>query len=104
MGTDDDYDQILSGLADALALPEGRTVPELRSVPPLPFRMPANVDVATIRRKAGLSQPAFASLIGVPVATLRNWEQGHRSPTGPAQVLLALLDRDPRIVEKTLAD
>ncbi|MBO1909694.1 helix-turn-helix domain-containing protein [Microvirga sp. 3-52] len=49
-----------------------------------------------------LTQAAFASRIGVPVATLRNWEQGHRSPMGPAQVLLALLDRNPRIVEETL--
>jgi putative transcriptional regulator len=40
----------------------------------------------------------------VSVATLRNWEQGHRSPTGPARVLLALLDRNPRIVEETLAN
>jgi putative transcriptional regulator len=33
---------------------------------------------------------------------LRNWEQGHRKPQGPARVLLALLDRNPRIVEETL--
>jgi putative transcriptional regulator len=66
--------------------------------------VPDEIDVAAIRRKTGLSQPAFASRIGVPVATLRNWEQGHRSPQGPARVLLALLDRNPKIVEETLAD
>jgi putative transcriptional regulator len=102
MGTDDDYDQILSGLSDVLAQPAGKTGPELHLAPSLPFRVPANVDVPAIRRKTNLSQPAFASLIGVPVATLRNWEQGHRSPTGPARVLLALLDRNPRIVEEAL--
>ncbi|WP_257792381.1 hypothetical protein [Microvirga ossetica] len=33
---------------------------------------------------------------------LRNWEQSHRKPQGPTRVLLALLDRNPRIVEETL--
>jgi hypothetical protein len=30
--------------------------------------------------------------------------EGHRSPTGPARVLLTLVARNPRIVEETLAD
>jgi putative transcriptional regulator len=68
------------------------------------LRVPDVIDVAAIRRKTGLSQPVFASRIGVPVATLRNWEQGHRSPQGPARVLLALLDRNPQIVEETLGE
>jgi putative transcriptional regulator len=50
----------------------------------------------------GLSQAAFALRIGVPVATIRNWEQGQRSPQGPARILLALLERNPRIVEEIL--
>jgi len=104
MGTDDDYDRLLGGLTEALAEPEQRGAPELRLVPPLPLQVPGRLDVAAIRRKTGLPQPAFARRIGVPVATLRNWEQGHRFPTGPARVLLALVDRKPRIVEETLAD
>jgi putative transcriptional regulator len=104
MGTDDDYDRLLGGLSEVLAEPEQTGAPGLHLVPPLPLRVPEVIDVAAIRRKTGLSQPAFASRIGVPVATLRNWEQGHRSPQGPARVLLALLDRNPKIVEETLAD
>jgi DNA-binding transcriptional regulator YiaG len=42
--------------------------------------------------------------IGVSAATLRNWEQGRRKPEGPARILLALLERNPRIVEETLSD
>ncbi|GEO18730.1 helix-turn-helix domain-containing protein [Microvirga aerophila] len=102
MGRDDDYDRLLGGLSEALAEPEQTGVLGLRLVSPLPLRVPDEIDVAAIRRKTGLSQTAFASQIGVPVATIRNWEQGHRSPQGPARVLLALLDRDSRIVEKTL--
>jgi putative transcriptional regulator len=104
IGADDDYERLLGGLTEALAQSEQKSVSELHLVPPLPLQMSGKLDVAAIRRKTGLSQPAFASRIGVPVATLRNWEQGHRSPTGPARVLLALVDRNPRIVEETLAD
>jgi Helix-turn-helix domain len=37
-----------------------------------------------VRRKVSLSQVAFARRIGVPVDTVRNWEQGKRTPQGPA--------------------
>ena len=99
MGRDDDYNRLLGGLSEILAEPERRTAPELRVVPPLPLSVPDQIDVAAIRRKTGLSQMAFANCIAVPVATIRNWEQGHRSPQGPTRVLL---DRNPGIVEETL--
>ena len=44
--------------------------------------------------RTGLSQDKFALLIGVNPATLRNWEQGRRRPTGPARALLRILDAD----------
>ena len=48
-----------------------------------------------VRRKTGLTQVEFAARIGVPVDTVRNWEQGKRSPAGPAKALLRVLDRAP---------
>lgn len=60
-------------------------------------------DVAAIRAKTGLSQTAFAKSIGVAVGTLQGWEQGRRRPDGPARVLLALIDKKPRIVQDELA-
>ena len=48
-----------------------------------------------VRRKIGLSQVAFAQRIGVPVDTVRNWEQGKRAPQGPARALLRIIDRAP---------
>jgi putative transcriptional regulator len=48
-----------------------------------------------VRRKIGLSQVAFARQIGVPVDTVRNWEQGKRAPQGPARALLRIIDRAP---------
>jgi putative transcriptional regulator len=52
-------------------------------------------DVKTIRSKTGLSQSAFAGLLGVSVRTLQEWEQGRRTPKGPAQALLRVADRHP---------
>jgi putative transcriptional regulator len=66
------------------------------------LRIPHKVDVSAVRRRMGLSQAAFSRRIGVSPGTLRNWEQGRRTPDGPARVLLALLDCNPRIVEETL--
>ena len=60
------------------------------------------VDVAAIRKGTGLSQSEFARSIGVAKGTLLNWEQGRRQPTGPAQVLLALIARKPSIVGDAL--
>ena len=60
-------------------------------------------DVVAIRASTGLSQPAFARSIGIPLGTLKNWEQGRRRPEGPARVLLALIARRPSIVQEELA-
>ena len=52
-------------------------------------------EVRKIRENYGLSQDRFASLMGISVATLRNWEQGRRKPEGPARVLLMVADKHP---------
>ena len=59
-------------------------------------------DVKTVRAKLRKSQPEFALMIGVSVATLRNWEQGRRTPQGPALALLRVAARNPRAVMAAL--
>jgi putative transcriptional regulator len=61
------------------------------------------VDVRAVREKLGLSQPEFASAFGVSVATVRNWEQGRRSPRGAARVLMQVIDNDPAAVRRALS-
>jgi putative transcriptional regulator len=62
----------------------------------------APADVRAIRTKLGKSQPEFALMIGVSVATLRNWEQGRRTPEGPALALLRVVSAAPRTVTRAL--
>jgi len=50
-----------------------------------------------IRARAKLTQAEFAARIGVPIETVRNWEQGKRSPRGPARALLKVIDRAPQV-------
>ncbi|MBI5439369.1 MAG: helix-turn-helix domain-containing protein [Nitrosomonadales bacterium] len=59
-------------------------------------------DAKTVRAKAGLSQNEFAQLIGVKVATLRNWEQHRRHPTGAAAALLMIVDKEPEAALRAL--
>lgn len=59
-------------------------------------------DAKSVRAKVGLSQNEFAQLIGVKVATLRNWEQHRRQPTGPAAALLTIVEKEPEAALRAL--
>lgn len=59
-------------------------------------------DVKKIRERLGKTQTEFAMMIGVSVATLRNWEQGRRVPEGPARALLKVAAERPDAVVEAL--
>ena len=59
-------------------------------------------DVRRIREHYGLPQHKFAALMGISVATLRNWEQGRRKPEGAARVLLRVAEKHPDAVLDTV--
>jgi putative transcriptional regulator len=89
---------------------DGRIV-ELRDgqefpLAPSAFGTPVNagtVEVRDLRRRASLTQEEFAAKLGVPVETIRNWEQGKRMPRGPARALLTLIAHAPDMVFAALA-
>jgi len=54
--------------------------------------------VAEVRQKTGLSQSKFATLLGVSVRTLQDWEQGRRMPSGAARTLLLIADKNPMVL------
>jgi len=59
--------------------------------------------VRDLRRRSHLTQLEFAARLGVPVETIRNWEQGKRAPRGPARALLAVIAHAPDTVFAALA-
>jgi putative transcriptional regulator len=56
-----------------------------------------------VRARTRLTQAEFASRIGVPIETVRNWEQGKRSPRGPARALLKVIDKAPQVAFAVLS-
>ena len=69
---------------------------EIPLAPALPAAAGAAVPgVRALRRRARLTQIEFAARLGVPVDTIRNWEQGKRQPRGPARALLAVIAHAP---------
>jgi putative transcriptional regulator len=67
---------------------------------PAPATIPpaTEPEVKSLRRRARLTQVQFAARLGVPVETIRNWEQGKRMPRGPARALLAVIAHAPETV------
>ena len=59
-------------------------------------------DVKKLRERMKLSQARFAAMLGISVGTLRNWEQGRRTPDGPALALLRVAARNPKAVIQAL--
>jgi putative transcriptional regulator len=85
------FTDIAEGLTDAIdhARGESSRVVEHR---------PETLDVKAIREKTGMSQQRFCAAFGVSIGTLRHWEQGLRTPRGPARVLLKVVENDPEAV------
>lgn len=52
--------------------------------------------VTEARKKTGLSQSQFATLLGVSTRTLQGWEQGRKQPSGAARTLLAIASVNPK--------
>ena len=89
------FEELTSSIREAGAIKRGKRRPS-RSVE---F---ADVDVQAVRAKTGLSQSQFAALLEVSPATLKNWEQGRRKPTGPARALLRIVSAKPRLALEAL--
>lgn len=90
--------KIIAGLEDALEFARGDTDRARVST----VAIPNAVDARGIRRRLNMSQQEFAMRFGFSLATLRNWEQGRRTPRGPERVLLTLIDRIPDQVQEAL--
>jgi putative transcriptional regulator len=86
------FEELLESVKQARAIEKG----ELK--PARTFRVNPKTDLVKVRGKLGLSQSKFAAVLGISADTLQNWEQGRRSPTGPAKVLLKIATRHPEVL------
>ncbi len=92
---DRDFEKLTRSLQQAGQIRRGESEPgRVREIGP--------ADIKAIRKQLNRSQTEFATMIGVSVATLRNWEQGRRRPEGPARALLKVAERHPMMVAETL--
>ena len=89
-------DRLVESARQALAIAKGEAQPA-------GIFVPETVDVAAIRKKLRLSQKDFAENFGLPVGTVRDWEQARRSPDRAALVLLQVIANDPDAVRRALA-
>ena len=60
-------------------------------------------DVKAIRRSLHMSQDEFSTVYRIPLATLKNWEQGRRQPDAPAAAYLRAIQRRPKEVMEALS-
>ena len=58
---------------------------------------------AVVRKRLGMTQEQFARAMRIPVATLRNWEQGRNALDPAARSLLIVVARDPEAAFAALA-
>ena len=92
------FEELLESVKQGGAIMSGKMKPSRA------FEFPDS-EVRKIREQYGLTQDKFATLMGISVATLRNWEQGRRKPEGPARVLLRVASKHPEaLLDLTMAE
>lgn len=88
-------------------LRDGREAPLAPAIDPSPLKRAVersrDPSVRELRLRTKLTQAEFAARLGVPIETIRNWEQGKRSPRGPARALLAVIAHAPDTVFAALS-
>lgn len=94
---DKDFEGIMEGLGDALAIVEGRADPADYRV-----HIPVSVDVKAIRKSLKLTQDEFALRYGFSLGRLRDWEQGRSEPDASNRILLTVLASVPDVVHRVL--
>jgi putative transcriptional regulator len=91
------FDKIAAGLEDAILIARGEADPATYRV-----HVPHDIDVRAIRKRAGLTQAAFAARYGFSAAAVRDWEQKRRRPEASARILLKVIELRPEAVEEAL--
>jgi putative transcriptional regulator len=86
------FDDLKTGLEEAIEIEKGLKKGRSTTFIFEPVKKYTNTEIKAIRNKAGMTQAAFASYLGVSVKTVEAWELGRTHPTGPAFRLINILD------------
>src|SRR5262245_28674424 len=89
---------LIQAADEALAIARGHADPRTYRL-----HVPDDVDVKGIRERLDLTQSDFAARFAIPEATLRDWEQHRRKPSGMARLFLLMLAREPAAVHRVLS-
>ena len=85
------FTEISTGLTEAIEHAKGNPTKIIE-------HKPESINVKAVREKTGMSQQKFCATFGISMSTLRHWEQGLRSPRGPARVLLKVVEHNPKAI------
>lgn len=88
--------ELIESMTEACEHAEGKPQPVRVHIVEVP-------DVRAIRRRLRMSQADFARVYRIPLATLKNWEQGRRQPDAPAAAYLQVIANRPREAREALA-
>ncbi|MDH3329681.1 MAG: type II toxin-antitoxin system RelE/ParE family toxin [Desulfobulbaceae bacterium] len=90
------FESIQQGLRESIDFAKGKPIKAVvhEVAPP---------DAKAVRQHIGMTQAEFASAFGISLGTLRHWEQGDRTPQGPARVLLNVVAKEPKAVLRALS-
>ncbi|NQW11401.1 MAG: transcriptional regulator [Alphaproteobacteria bacterium] len=84
----------------------GEALAHARGEVALPSRIidaPTAEHVRAIREATGLSRAKFETIYGIDARALQDWEQGRRTPDRTARVLLAVIQKEPDAVKRTVS-
>ena len=93
----------LDAMTDEEKLAAARSDPDAQPLTEAQLKRMRRVPFAKhVRWELGLSQQEFADVFGIPIGTLRDWEQGRFEPDQAAQSYLKVIARNPKAVRKAL--
>jgi putative transcriptional regulator len=94
----------LDQMTDEEVLAAAMSDPDAQPLSAKQLRQMRRIPIAKhVRLAVGLSQQEFAETFGIPVGTLRDWEQGRFEPDQAARSYLKVIARNPDAVRKALA-
>lgn len=89
--------RLIQSAREAVAIAKGEADPATYRI-----HVPADIDVAGIRKALGLTQAAFSARYGFPIGTLRDLEQGRAKPDASTRAYLLVISREPEAVQRAL--